>query len=46
MVDGTEGVKDFVSGENLPKLVVKRLVVKPNGPDGGTEKPFDSVGRV
>ena len=46
MADGTEGGKDFVSEENLPKLVVERLAVKPSVPDGGTEKPFDSVGRV
>ena len=46
MFDGTEGVKDFISEENLPKLVVERLVAKLIGPDVGTEKPFGLVGRV
>ena len=46
MVDGTEGVKDFISEENLPTLVVERLVGKLIGPDVGTEEPFNSVGRV
>ena len=46
MVDGTEGVKYFVSDENLPGLVVEILVAKLIGPDGDTEKLLDSVGRV
>ena len=46
MVDGTEGVKYFVSDENLPGLVVEILVAKLIGPDGNTEKLLDAVGRV
>ena len=36
-------MKDFVSEENLPKLVVERLVANVIGPDGDTEKLLDVV---
>ena len=39
-------MKDFESKENLPKLVVERLVANVIGPDGDTEKLLDAVGRV
>ena len=39
-------MKDFVSEENLSKLVVERCVAKLISQDGGTEKPFDFVGKV
>ena len=46
MVEGTEGLKYFLSAENLSVLAVDILVAKLIGPDGKTEMLLDAVGRV
>ena len=45
MVEGTEGLKYFLSAENLSVLVVD-IVAKLIGPDGKTEILLGAVGRV